>query len=183
MLTLFLLVLLAVTSPSICKMKAMSYGDVFGQLTDTEFISTKSGKSLSDLKKLGADYIAITVYAQQDGKNGQEIRTISDLDNIRYLVGHAQVMGMKTFLKPIVEACCPRTWRGFIVPTKAWYDSYTRWIVDLAEFAEREEVDLFSVGSELVNADNNTATDWKRIVKQVRDVYNGKVCLVLLFES
>lgn len=144
-------------------------------------MSLKSGQSLSELRGIGVDWIAITIYAQQSSKTATDITTDSDLDNIRYAIGHAKALGMKTFLKPIVEVCCPRQWRGFIKPTKAWYESYGKWIGDLAEFAERESVDLFSVGSELVNADNSTVADWKKITANVRSKFSGKVSLFLFY--
>ena len=71
------------------------------------------------------------------------------------LAAHHQ---LRTIVMPVVLLSRPRNteWRGRIVPPNrdwdAWFDRYTRFIVHFAKIAERHNVELLIVGSELIRS-------------------------------
>jgi hypothetical protein len=76
-------------------------------------------------------------------------------------------------IKPHVD---PRTdeARIDIMPSDAWFDSYEKFIVRYAEFSQENDVEIFSIGTELeATSFSAWAHRWDRIIDKIRDVYDG----------
>lgn len=90
----------------------------------------------------------------------------------------ARALGLRVMLFPILLIQDPGedNWRGTIAPRDRaeWYRRYRTLMVDIAELAEREGVELLSIGSELNSMQSDTQ-DWRAIIRAVRAVYSGAV--------
>ena len=59
-------------------------------------------------------------------------------------------------------------------PGSAFFDSYQRFIVDQARFAQKSGVEMFAVGIEYEKT-THREQEWRRIIAAVREVYDGRV--------
>src|SRR3954467_10138458 len=80
---------------------------------------------------------------------------------------------------PIVLLHSPRgatEWRGTLKPEswEDWFVSYREIMKHYAIIAEAGGVDVLSVGSELVSAENRV-DQWHRLIRMVRKIYHGKL--------
>jgi uncharacterized protein (TIGR03437 family) len=85
--------------------------------------------------------------------------------------------GIKVMLKPHVDVSdTAGTWRGNINPTDpdAWFASYTNFVVQYAQMAEAQGVEMLCIGTELktVSGANNQAR-WYAVIDAIRAVYHG----------
>ena len=85
---------------------------------------------------------------------------------------------LRIVLMPKVLLSDPQggAWRGKIAPSswEAWFAQYSRFILHFARLAERGEVEVYLVGSELVSTEKHTAR-WRRLIGEVRGVYSGRL--------
>lgn len=93
---------------------------------------------------------------------------------------HAQ--GFNVFLKPHLWLDAPSNgkWRSDIFPTnetnwKNWQASYREFILYYAQIAEKNQVELFCVGTELSRLAVEKNAFWKSLIQDVRKVYSGKI--------
>jgi hypothetical protein len=102
------------------------------------------------------------------------VPTVSD-QRLEQVIKALKASGIKVFLRPGIELYTGE-WRGSVAPADwdAWFTSYRAFITHYARLAERTGVDLFSVGFEL-NSSVAQTEQWKRVISEVRAVYNGAV--------
>lgn len=167
-----------------------------GKLTDDEFITgisynsyhqTELATQASDevIKKiyeLNARYAAIVVLWYQNtldeslmfAEDSLGGRTPQD-EAIAHAVNTMHELGIKVMLKPHIDVYSGE-FRGDIYPDNEWFDNYENFILHYAQLAERYNVELFCVGTELAEA---TMPKWQRrwrdIIEKVRNVYSGKL--------
>jgi hypothetical protein len=80
---------------------------------------------------------------------------------------------MKVMLKPHVDIKTGQ-WRGDIIPSLEWFSSYKDYLVHYAKLANLYSVELFSIGTELVNTTTpNWQSAWEDIIKEIRGVFSG----------
>ncbi len=91
---------------------------------------------------------------------------------------HAQRRGMTVHLMPIVLLAEPRDneWRGKLLPDDwdAWWAGYTEQMLRYANIAERTDVAMLSVGSELLSTEKQTDR-WRALIEKVRKRYPGRL--------
>ncbi|WP_313999414.1 glycoside hydrolase family 113 [uncultured Paenibacillus sp.] len=148
---------------------------------------TDAEHSMSELKALGVNWIALALAAVQETAQStaipfREAPTVTD-DEVRWAIRNAKRLGMKVCLKPVVN-CANGTWRAHIgffrqeVPGEPswadWFESYGEFIVHYAEIAEQEGCEMLCVGCEMVQADSREA-EWRSLIAQVRKVYGGLI--------
>lgn len=119
------------------------------------------------------DKTSSEVHPLGDGGVGSPGFTIRDA-NLVTLIELFHSRGLKVFLRPTLEFHYWTEWRGGLEPRNwtAWFDSYAQFILHYATIAERTGVEMLTVGVELENSNEFTAS-WRSIIKQVRAVYHG----------
>jgi len=144
--------------------------------------------ALDQLGELGVDWIAIHPYARvsRDGAVGS--RPASEVAYLERAVEIARTAGMRLFWKPHLAYWGSFEWRGeieFGTDEAAWqrfFDSYQRFIVDQARFAQKNGVEIFAVGVEYEQT-THREEDWRRIISAVREVYDGSVTYAANWDS
>jgi hypothetical protein len=116
--------------------------------------------------------------------------TLTD-EQIESIILQARARGLKIMLKPHVD---PYDWspeqskgRGDIQPSdwNTWYSNYTSFILHYAELAEKNDVEIFVVGTEIDPAameghgygpaGGGQTEYFKNLIAEVRKVYSGKL--------
>jgi hypothetical protein len=135
---------------------------------------------LDEMVAAGASHVAIVVpYYMKDYRSFtiyRHPRFSAPMSTIERTIADARARGLTVFLFPILrlEDESGGNWRGNLRPgdVDAFYASYEKYILSFAELAERLDVPLLSVGSELASMDVDAAR-WRKIIAAVRRVYHG----------
>ena len=140
------------------------------------------GRSLDKIAEIGADTVLFVVDSKQE--NGKSIRIFLDMreepspEKLGELIHYAHSKKLRVILMPIVllEAPLGNEWRGTIHPDvwEEWWDSYRQMLQHYDQIAEKNHVELFVVGSELVSTESQTE-EWTRTIRQVRNEYHGQI--------
>jgi len=147
--------------------------------------SPASDAALSALRDLGAGAAAIVPYTAMPAPD----RPVSLLRRrhpggsqsdatVSHALRRAHTLGMNVMLKPQISGDVE--WPGAIeMPTDAawdrFFDHYADWMLHYALMAERYDVEVLTVGTELVEATRHHEAEWRRLVERVRAVYDGAV--------
>jgi hypothetical protein len=174
----------AVRPPPIRDLRALETyhrGIAYVAIEGQAYRSTDSLRALDALFATGANYISLLVTWYQDDIHTTEIyrsqNTPTDED-LAFVIEYAHRHGVKVLLKPQVDlTLSDERWRGQIGffnedDWSAWFESYRRFILHYARFAQTQGVEEFAVGTELVAASTRTA-DWRSIIRAVRQEYTG----------
>ncbi|KJJ85205.1 protein containing Coagulation factor 5/8 type [Candidatus Omnitrophus magneticus] len=162
--------------------KPFQQGVVYTSWMSDELLMPVSDFTLISLKEKGIDTISIMVPAYQDALNSEVIftndrpggDTPTDIA-ITHAIETCHKLGMRVLLKPHVD---PRTneARIDIVGNQKWFDSYEEFILRYAKIAALNNVEIFSIGTELEGTTFEAWTSrWEIIIKKVREVYKGKL--------
>jgi hypothetical protein len=140
----------------------------------SDWASGDVGTAMSDMRAVGAGWVAIHPYAAIRADGRVRFRSL-DRDRLpEHLakpIREARAHGLRIVLKPhLAYWGSPFRWRGDIEfhNTAEWerfWETYTRWIVDLA--AACPDVDGFVIGTEL---DRTLAHEeqWRELIRAVR---------------
>ena len=148
------------------------------------FDTSDSNRSLTRLKKTNTEWVAICVFWYQSNTSSYDIhadpKRIPTNESIARAITQAHNLGMKVMLKPMIdlletEEVLPwPPWRGEILPSDEWFESYSNFIDYFASFAERNDVDLFCIGCELKET-TQANQHWEKIISGVREHYSGSL--------
>lgn len=99
-------------------------------------------------------------------------------DGMTELIRHAHDNGLKVMLKPMVWIM--GGWvGGFDLKTEKewaiWEETYSGYILESARIAAAENVEMFCLGTEFKIASNTREKFWRKLIKEVREIYPGKV--------
>jgi hypothetical protein len=109
-------------------------------------------------------------------------KTHSDQEIIETFEQAAQ-LGLYRVYKPHIDVD-DDTWRGDIPPTEEFFESYCAFIVEEARLAQRCDVNLLIVGTELKKLIKPAQRDhWERIVKLVRANFDGPITYAANWDS
>ncbi len=91
----------------------------------------------------------------------------------------AHAVGQKVMIKPHVWVVGDG-WPGqFDLETEAewkvWEESYRDYILKFAEIADSVDADLYCIGTEYRNAAKKREAFWRKLIKEVREIYDGPV--------
>ena len=146
-----------------------------------EFLNTDSQTSLNNMKNTGANWAAVAPFWYQANKTSTEIKhhtsgkkTATD-ESVRSIIRYARSQNIHVALKPMVDAE-DGTWRGEFVPANAdqWFTSYRSFIMNYAQMAQDEGVELLFIGTELRQVTKPEYTErWRSIIRDIRGVYSG----------
>jgi len=149
------------------------------------FSSSESDESLRLLTETNTNWISLCFSWVQSNTTSHDIhpdptRTPST-DSVKHAIATAHSLGLKVMLKPMVDTLeeeknqgYPTVWRGEIQPSDDWFESYSNFINSFAEFAEQNDVDLFSVGCEFKETTREKEY-WKKVISGVRERYFGPI--------
>jgi hypothetical protein len=179
--TLIILLTLLLPLPSLAYQKGIALGLYAKEPTYSY------ERDLREIKAIGADHVSLVVSWYQRDIASTEIRpywkrwgdfeTLSDKKLVQ-VIRQAHKEGLKVFLFPILrlEMRIFKEWRGVIRPQnlERWLESYRRFTLHYARLAAREEVEIFSVGSELCSMEGYTEF-WEKLIAEIRRFYPGKL--------
>ncbi len=145
-----------------------------------ELLGIPSDFMLIHLKRLGVTHLSIVVPAYQETIDSSKIFT-NDFDggdtpsdeSIEHAIEIAHSLGMKVMLKPHVD-CRDGTPRIDIIASSEWFDNYEKMIIRYAKLAQKNKVEIFSVGTELEGTTFGRWTqNWRDIINKIKGVYSG----------
>lgn len=138
-----------------------------------------SSKAVIDhLVSLPVNYLMLLLELNQESKNSSELTGAYDIYRIQNLTEYAKEKGMKVAWLPFIIVR-DGSWRGEIEPEKPvrWFKSYNGHLSSIAVEANRLEVDLLMLGSELESMNKPIYNEeWTQIVKTIRELYRGPLC-------
>lgn len=157
-------------------MKGMNY---VGLAADV-FASPLSDLSLRQLRRTGADWLAVTPVWFQESFDSSEIRPLDGFTpsdaSLRHLVREARRLGFHVMLKPAVEAR-DGSWRALFRPRdpEGWFSDYRRMVAHYARLAQEEGVEAFQAGGGYSSAEADRGAEWRSVIAAVRREFDGPV--------
>jgi len=135
-------------------------------------------RSFQRMVELGSNAVVLIPFLEQDSPNSTMVRR-SDavtMPQLKAAIDYAHEYGQKIILKPQILVAA--SWAGEIdheLPQqwRAWFDSYSRQLLEYARFASDQGVDAFVIGTELSRASDRN--EWSGLIKQLRSVYAGQL--------
>jgi hypothetical protein len=160
-------------------------GMSFSAWSGDAFSSSESDEALALLTETNTEWVSICFAWAQSNTTSHDIhidpnRTATTA-SVKHAITEAHSLGFKVMLKPMVDTLeeektqgYPTVWRGEIQPSDEWFASYSNFINFFAEFAEENDVELFSVGCEF-KATTREKEQWERVISGVRERYSGPI--------
>ncbi|MEM7657894.1 MAG: hypothetical protein AAF399_17345 [Bacteroidota bacterium] len=171
------------TVPGISYMKGMTFAHE-GYSIYNGYGSSYARQSLEKIASLSANSVAIIPYSGSRQLNrpasfGIWQRAGSENDAaVLSSMYDARSMGMSVLLKP--QIYFGGSWPGGLemkneADWQAFFGHYRRWIRHYALLAEIYEWDLFCVGVEFVKATTSHPEEWRKLIRDMRQIYQGPV--------
>ncbi|MBL7073158.1 MAG: hypothetical protein ISS33_05205 [Candidatus Omnitrophica bacterium] len=164
---------------------AFHKGVCFTTWTRDKFSSTGAKQALEMFRGFGAGHVQINVTEYQARHDSFRIRSTERTprkSSIIKAIRKAHKTSLKVMLKPHIdiikgggENYCRKD-IGFQdnVSWKKWFGNYEKFIVSYAKLAEKENVEMFCIGTELSFASRKTES-WREIISKIRSVYSGEL--------
>jgi len=160
-------------------------GMCFSAWSGDAFSSSESDEALALLTETNTEWVSICFAWAQSNTTSHDIRLDPNrtptTDSVKHAITKAHSLGFKVMLKPMVDTLeeektqgYPTVWRGEIQPSDEWFESYSHFINFFAEFAEENDVELFSVGCEF-KATTQEKEQWEKVIQGVRERYSGPI--------
>ncbi|MBM3728327.1 MAG: hypothetical protein FJW40_23245 [Acidobacteria bacterium] len=147
----------------------------------TNYRPGPAGAMLEQLKPLGVNAIALVPYAFMPRKDGGEVRFperggMEDPPGMEAIALMARQKGFRVMWKPQVWVGGGSFPGDVDIPDasqrRAWFASYTRYILFHAGIAARAHADIFCVGVEFAQL-TKYEREWRELIAAVRGVYKG----------
>lgn len=147
-----------------------TYGPIWG--------SPHMESALRELSGLGVEWAALHPYAHISKNGAVSFRGHRDSPYLARAMAHLNRSGLKVFWKPHLSYWGSFAWRGDISfddeeDWKRFFETYARFILDQADFAEKNGIPIFSVGVELDQMLHRP--EWRNLIAKVRKHYRGKI--------
>ena len=136
------------------------------------------------------DWVTLVAWGHQEEFDSPEVNYHRG-DSLRMLrrdsawikqIEIAHAAGLKVFVKPHIWIFAPSTgkWRSDIFPIdeeswELWKTSYRKFIFHYARIAERANAEMFCIGTEFTRLTIEKPLFWKKLIKDVRKIYSGKI--------
>lgn len=149
------------------------------------YASRRAEASFGALRDLGATAASIVPYAAMpdphapaDLLHRRHHRGTESDATIERAIETAHDLGLRVLLKPQIAG--EVDWPGDIEMSSeeewdAFFGEYADWILHYALMAQRHDVEMLAIGTELTEATRNHETEWRGLIKRVRAVYDGTV--------
>jgi len=152
------------------------------------YTSPEAKESRIRLMQTGINWVCLAFSVRQQSFASTQIlydykENVSDLEIIS-TIEHFHENGIKVCLKPMID-CADGMWRALIsfpdrnmgevdIYWKAWFESYTAYLVHYAEIAQHCGCEMFCLGCEMLGTERKEDY-WRSTIAQVRKVYSGKL--------
>ncbi|MEM7243796.1 MAG: hypothetical protein AAF533_00555 [Acidobacteriota bacterium] len=151
--------------------------------------AAKLDRTYAHLRSQGATAVALSAFAWQDRLSSTTLRAFDGdaergFHELEQAVTAAHRHGLAVLLKPHVEIGTEGkrdgTWRGEIRfdksrQARAWFKSYRSFMLQLADLAQRQNVEVLAIGLELGGLSGDHREEWSRLVAAIRDRYSGRL--------
>jgi len=140
--------------------------------------SPEAHRSIKRMAAMGANAVVFISFLKQASVSAVKVETSDAVteQQLKSAINYAHRIGLKVILKP--QMLVPGSWAGGIRHANskrwhAWFESYSRQIINQAMFAAAQHVDAFVIGTELFHAAGQV--NWSVLIRAVRSVYHGKI--------
>jgi len=137
--------------------------------------------ALAEVAGIGATHVALVVTWTQHDVTATSIAPsaqTADDAHVRRVIRAARAAGLQVLLFPIINLTKtkPGQWRGTLQPANVarWWSSYEDFILHYAAIAADEDVEVFSLGSELGSTEA-WRYRWYHLISRVEHLYDGKL--------
>ncbi|MEL7530185.1 MAG: hypothetical protein AAFN10_02695 [Bacteroidota bacterium] len=156
----------------------------------THLFSVREGTDFAPFRQSNLEWLTVVPWGFQididspevSHHDGDSLHIKQHEDNWVGNIRLARAAGFKVFLKPHLWLNAPREgkWRSDIYPAdekvwEEWQLSYTEFILRYARVAEAAEAEMFCIGTEFSLLSVKKADFWRALIKQIRQVYSGKI--------
>ncbi|TAJ17098.1 MAG: hypothetical protein EPO68_09945 [Planctomycetota bacterium] len=137
-------------------------------------------RELGEIRALGATWVNLIVATRQDTSSSSWVPIGSDRTppdwRIVETIRQARAHGLEVLVIPIVliRNAKPDEWRGVLKPADrgAWWRSYQRHVLHMADLAREGGASALAIGSELLSMENEPAP-WRRVGLAARARFPG----------
>ena len=150
--------------------------------------STDFDQSITNLANLNTTWVTLTVFWFMDTPSDNMIRQRLELysasdSSLLHAIEKAHQLNMKVVLKPMVDVA-DGSWRGTIAPTDwtLWFQNYREFINYYANLSQINNVEMFTVGTELRSSQSRT-TEWRNVITEVRTRFFGNITYAANWDS
>lgn len=161
-----------------------TYHGLAWQIHNSEHAVHEAGIVLNQIADVGADTVLISNAGYQEHAGSETFQI-----DPKVTPSHEQWMeifeiahdnGLRVVLMPIILLSDPRgnEWRGVINPPSwdDWMEQYEQFLLHFARIAAAGDVEVMTIGSELVSAEKYVHVDqWRGLIQSVRRVFPGKL--------
>ena len=140
----------------------------------------KSRKSVQQLAAMGSNAVVFIPFLEQEKENSLEVRKSAAVTDIQLqsAIRYAREAGLKVTIKP--QILVPGSWAGGIKHSdpyswQAWFDSYSKRVIECARFVSGQGIDAFVIGTELTHATNYAP--WPKLIAQLREILPESIIL------
>jgi Glycoside Hydrolase Family 113 len=148
-----------------------------------------TARDLEALDAVGVNWIVQTPFGWQDRHDSPEIRLVTSGrvlwgetdEGLKVTTALARERGIHTLLKPHVWLRRGEgKWRSDVAMEdddawQAWFASYETFILHYARLAEELGIEALAVGTELRETVRQRPQEWRRLIREVRAVYGGRL--------
>jgi hypothetical protein len=141
-------------------------------------------QAIDEIKAMGFDSIEVVTPMYQTHGATTDIKIIvgpgksPSPQDLELVLKYAKKQGFRTALMPIVLLADPRgnEWRGKIRPENwgVWWSAYEDAMDGFIKIANATDVDVLSVGSELLTTEKQVEP-WARFIRKIRSRFKGKL--------
>ncbi|MEJ2281723.1 MAG: hypothetical protein P8X97_07455 [Candidatus Bathyarchaeota archaeon] len=172
-------------SDTVEKQPIFQKGLSYSAWSSNAFSSLESDESLGLLSETNAEWISICFSWVQTNRTSYDIHIdpsrTPTTESVKHVIEVAHNLGLKVMLKPMIDTLeeekiqgYPTVWRGEIQPSNEWFTSYSEFINYFADFAEKNNVELFCIGCEF-KATTQEEEQWAIIISGVQEYYSGPI--------
>ena len=180
-------------------LRGFCYAHTYSRRGRTGYGSDSSMAAKRALLPLNVKWLSLTPFGFVPQQDSSKVMLISDLmqqarakkyfeeneaqaetdEVVRAEIAQARELGFKIQLKPHLWML-DQTWRGQLNPKtpEAWTEfwaNYRRFILHYADLAQSTNVEMLVIGVELDQTVVDHADQWRRIIRDVRARYQGKI--------
>ena len=154
-----------------------------GRYPGTGYGTAACQEALGHASDIGATWVSITPFGRMEDLEDTtvlhdfEIPANENEARIERTIADARARGLRVALIPHVYVMSGE-WRGQIDPGydeawERWFTSYEEYLLRYARLAQRNGVELLSVGVEFKSSTNYRPERWRELIGKVREVYSG----------
>ena len=141
--------------------------------------------SIDQLIKSNIEWVAVIPYFYQEGEQTNSIRNVKDVgvwsprdSSFIKSIDKLHHKKIRVQLKP--HLWMGSGWRANInfdskSDWEIWFESYKKTMLHYALLAEKTKVEIYCIGTELRSSVKQNPLKWKQLIKEIKDVYNGKL--------